>query len=107
MNRLKDVTARVKRILEVDEQARNSDSFLYLKVIAQIAAEKHRPELLKAPVDDYLIHMGEWGFPPFESVRRARQKLQRRYPDLAACEKVQEARSENEQEYFDYAISEV
>ena len=100
---LKNTTELVKYILEHDVRARNSDSFLYLKVIRIMAERKGHAEPKYISVDDFLLNMKEWGYPPFESVRRSRQKIQKQYPELRACKKVEEARAENELEYRAYA----
>lgn len=42
-------------------------------------------------------------FPPFESVRRTRQKVQEKYPDLAASEEVEAGRELNETAYREFA----
>ena len=39
---LKNTTALVKSILEQDKQCRNSDSYLYLKVLSAVAKQKKR-----------------------------------------------------------------
>lgn len=98
MKQLNGVKALVKTILEEDEQTRNSDSFLYFRLLERIDKA-----ILTVPVHDFLLGMGLWGIPPFESVRRARQKVQAECPWLAACDKVKEFRSENEDEYVDFA----
>ena len=102
MNNLKAVSYIVKAILEEDKQARNSDSYLYLKVLDHIA---HRDGIFLAgmPVPYFLENMKFLGFPPFESVRRTRQKIQAKIPELAASQQVQEMRKECEAEYMDYA----
>ena len=99
---LKNTTALVKSILEKDKQARNSDSFLYLKVLSVVADQKGI-NLNFVSVPDFLINLQGVEFPPFESVRRARQKLQAAFPELAACEAVEGFRAENEQLYRAYA----
>lgn len=91
----------VRSILEKDQRARNSDSFLYLRVL-QTFADKNGIDITKIPVPDFLVHMNEWGFPPFETVRRNRQIAQRKFPHLAASKAVQEARSENEEAFLEY-----
>lgn len=106
MNELKTTTKLVKAILEQDEQARNSDSFLYLKVIEHISARKGIL-LTYMTVAQFLLNMKRFGFPGFETVRRTRQKIQEHHPELAACRKVEEMRMENEKEYRDYARGEV
>ena len=98
MKKLNNMKALVKTILEEDAQTRNSDSFLYFRLLERIDKA-----ILTVPVHDFLLGMGLWGIPPFESVRRARQKVQRECPWLAACDKVKEYRAENEEAYVDFA----
>lgn len=99
---LKNTTALVKAILEEDQRARNSDSFLYLQVLIRLGEGKGLDRVLHY-VSIFLLHMAEWGFPPFESVRRARQKIQAEFPELSANEKVAEQRKENEEVFREYA----
>jgi hypothetical protein len=102
MNDLKSTKALVKAILEQDEKARNSDSYLYFKVINTIA-DRNNIDLNKITIPAFLLEMSKSHFPPFESVRRTRQKAQAECPDLAACERVAEFRAENEVVYHDFA----
>lgn len=106
MNELKNVTDLVKTILKADEKARNNDSFLYLRVL-QYYACANGIDLKRATVEWFFQNRDGWGFPPPESVRRARQKLQAKYPELAACERVREKRMEKEREYRAYALEEI
>lgn len=102
MNNLTEVSKIVKAILEMDNQARNSDSYLYLKVLDYIA---HRDGIFLAgmPVPYFLENMKSLGFPPFESVRRTRQKIQADCPELSASRKVKAMRDEQEAVYWSYA----
>lgn len=102
MNDLKHVTKIVKAIMEEDEQARNSDSFLYLKVL-DFYGERNGIDIKSMSISNFLLNLRELGFPPFESVRRARQKIQAAFPNLAACGKVVAMREENEKEFRSYA----
>lgn len=106
MKDLKTVTAVVRCILENHKQTRNCDGMLYLKVLEHYAFKKGI-ELRMLSVPMFLTQMDSMGFPPFESVRRTRQKIQAAYPELAACEAVQSLRAENEKVYRDYARGEV
>ena len=99
---LKNTTALVKSILEQDEQCRNSDSFLYLKVLSAVANQKGI-DLEKMTVPFFLMNLHGAGLPPFESVRRSRQKIQQHHPELAANEVVEGFRAENEAEFLAYA----
>ena len=102
MQDLKTTKALVTVILEQDEKARNSDSHLYFRVINAIAA-KHNIDLTHIPVVDFLLNLNKSVFPPFESVRRARQKIQNTCPWLAASAEVEQIRAENEHEYREFA----
>lgn len=62
MQDLKNIKALVKTILENDERARNSDSFLYFRVIEAIGNRKGI-DLNRIPVTVYLLNMAAWGFP--------------------------------------------
>ena len=106
MTDIKNTTELVKAILEQDKQCRSSDSFLYLKVLSTVAKQKNIT-LDFMTVPDFLVHHHGKHFPPFESVRRARQKIQAAHPDLAACETVQDRRAENEAAYRAFARGEV
>jgi hypothetical protein len=99
---LKNTTALVKSILEQDRQCRNSDSFLYLKVLTEVGKQKGI-DIEKMSIPYFLMNLHGAGLPPFESVRRARQKVQAAHPHLAACERVEGFRMENEAEFRAYA----
>ena len=103
---LKNTTALVKSILEQDKQCRNSDSFLYLKVLSAIGKQKGI-DIEKMSVTYFLVNLHGAGLPPFESVRRARQKVQAAYPELRACEAVEGFRAENEAQFRAYAVGDV
>ena len=106
MNDLKNTTAIVKAILEKEPQTRNSDSYLYLKVLEYIS-EKEGFALCFMTVPYFLENMKDYGFPPFESVRRSRQKIQATFPELAACKEVEKARMENEKVYRSFARGDI
>ena len=93
----------VKTILEEDERARNSDSFLYFRIIEKFGMQQGF-DVNQIPVASFLLNMSQWGFPNFESVRRSRQKVQAEYPELAACKKIENARVNNEKEYKAFAM---
>ena len=93
--------ALVHSILMQDKRARSSDSYLYLKVLDAIDAEK-KIGIRKIPIGQFMLNMSDWGFPPFETVRRTRQMIQRKFPELDACEEVQGYRAENETVHKDF-----
>lgn len=103
---LKNTTAIVKEILEHDERARNSDSFLYFKVIGRVGHE-NGIDITFVSVAAFLLNMSEWGFPAFETVRRTRQKIQQHNPELAGNGKIEAYRAMNEEVFRDYARKDV
>lgn len=100
--RLNTTKALVKTILEQDKKARNSDSYLYLKVINSIA-EKQEINLNDIAVTDFLLNISSSPFPPFESVRRSRQKLRAEFPHLEAEPEIEIFRADNEEAYREFA----
>lgn len=98
MNSLHNTTKIVKTILQEDEQARNSDSFLYLKVL-DYYGQMNGIDIHMMSITTFLLKLREFGFPPSESVRRARQKIQAEHPELRACKRVEAVRAEQEKAY--------
>lgn len=103
MTNLKQTSKLVKSILTDDKRTRNSDSFLYLKVLQHYEKQTGLP-VRDMSVQAFLLNMGAFGVPPFETVRRARQKLQRKHPELAANDTVTQMRQENECAYYAFAV---
>ena len=95
---LKSTRALVCQILTENEKAKGSDSYLYFCVIKAVA-EKNGISVDNMTVREFLCNLGQSPFPPFETVRRARQWAQSQLPDLSADERVTEWRAENELEY--------
>ncbi|MEE0981450.1 MAG: hypothetical protein U0K91_07175 [Acutalibacteraceae bacterium] len=104
--KLKSTEALVKEILEVDEVARGNDNFLYLRVLFNVAKHKGY-DLWEVSVPRFLMSSNFYGYPPFETVRRSRQKLQRKFPELRANKEVTEQRADNETAYRQFVREEV
>ena len=104
-NELINITSLVKNLLEKEESTRNSDSLLYLRVLAIFAA-KLGINLSCISVPVFLLNSKELQFPSYETVSRARRKMQEKNPELRGDKKVQEKRRENEIEFKAYARSE-
>lgn len=102
IEQLKTTSKIVLRLLETEPQTRNSDSFLYLKVL-EYYDEMHDTFMCQLPVRTFLNNMHEFSIPNFETVRRSRQKIQAEYPDLAACKTVQAYKESNAQAYRAFA----
>ena len=99
-SKLYETKELVKQVLEENERARNSDNELYILVCNKI-----NPHVLYMPFCDVLRQLEEHSLPPFESVRRARQKIQAERPDLRPCDEVALFRAENETAYQEFATN--
>jgi hypothetical protein len=102
MKRLKELSNRVKAILETNESARNSDNVLYLHVLRSYGEEKGL-DIDKMSVPMLLLHCKDMGLPSLESMGRARRKVQELYPELKAVGDVQAMREEQEEAYRAFA----
>ena len=80
----------VKKLLEEKPYTRNSDMSLYAEVVAEI-----NPQAKVTGIYYALNNHNSLGLPPFESVSRARRKLQKEYPELRAIDSVTDERYEN------------
>lgn len=88
----------VKSILEDDTKSRGNDMWLYLQVC--------KIKNLDAVAQPFYIVMqkaSEMGLPAFESVSRARRKVQMEHEELKPSKEIQEIREEYEQMYFEWA----
>ena len=84
----------VKEILNEYPATRNSDNLLYLTVVESIGKGNSDKS-----ISEILLGLEELGLPCFETVRRTRQKLQADFPELQACDAVQDFRTEREEEF--------
>ena len=96
LSKLEKTRHVVKRILEDDKIARNSDSWLYFKVI-QEEADRMQIDLDGMSAKTFLVYQRY--FTPFETVRRTRQFVQSKNPELAGTKRVRRMRAELEEEY--------
>ncbi len=84
----------VKEILETDPKTRNSDDLLYLDII-----ERSCP--LKTTIGSLFRNREYLGIPPYETVRRTRQKIQAEHPELRGDEK----RRQRAKDFRAYALT--
>ena len=101
LNRISDL---VYEALESNERTRNSDTYLYY-IVCNEKLKSNGHDISKITLADSLLRREELGLPPFESVRRTRQKIQHDNQELAGSKEVEAFRSKNEKEYRQYARS--
>lgn len=106
MDELKSTAKLVKSILETNKQSRNSDDFLYYLVCKEVL-KNHGTDIKTLPFETALLWRKVYKLPPFETVRRARQKIQAELPELASTIKVQTVKNNKMTDYRAFALSEV
>lgn len=105
MKKLIQISNLVKDILTEIPATRNSDSFLYLKVLERIAAKSDQPiDLTQLTVPYFLCNIQNLNFPYFETVRRSRQKVQEKHPELKSTAEVEAVKAEKEKAFRAYAL---
>lgn len=99
---MKELTKKVRAILEEYPDARDDDMVLYMRMCRaynQIASGM--------PFAHVLANHAELGLYNYESVGRARRKLQETYPELRGSRQATDARCKRWKEMREYAESEV
>ena len=104
MGRIREVTKDVKLILTVDEKARNSDDYLY-SVICRMRLLYNNIDATRISFVDVMSRRKELNLPPYETVRRSRQKIQQHHPELRGNADVEAMRMVKEEEFRNYARS--
>ena len=94
MKRLYEICKETEALLEAHPDARDSDDVLYFLFIKGI-----KPDLTTY---DVFMDREKYGLPPYESVRRTRQKLQERRPELRGSKRVQQLRKEREEDFLEF-----
>lgn len=102
LDELKATRDIVFEILKVDKLARNCDKHLYLQVI-KVYEDKNKINAANASLEDFLSNPIYQGFPCFESVRRARQRIQEERIDLASDKRIEKLRKEQEKEFEEFS----
>ena len=75
MNELKNVSALVKNILEDDERARNTDNYLYLKVLENISSQRGI-NIYAMTVPVFCTNWINTASPELKQSEESRQKIQ-------------------------------
>ena len=96
--KIDNVENLVKQALIKNISARDDDHLLYIEVVYIID-----PGLVNVNFMMNFKNARQLGLPPFESVSRARRKLQEKYPELRATSKVENARKEKQMEFEEYS----
>ena len=97
----------VKKLLQEKEELRGDDDLLYLAVVQKVHPHwdngRINTDIKNAPIGEFFTMRKSAKLPTFESVTRCRRKVQEERPDLKPCEKIQEAREEQEEKFYNFS----
>ena len=99
MNKLYKIEDVVKEVLTEVPEARDDDFKLVVEVYYKLD-----PTIVGTPFNVVMLGHKELGLPYFESITRARRKLQAMFEELRASENVQDERTNIQADYIRYAI---
>lgn len=99
--KIRQTKAIVEKVLNEKPETRDCDALLFVEVIRSID-----PEAVELPIYKLMPRCTDEGdLPPFETMRRTRQKIQEQNPNLRASNDVVLLRAVKEHKFFDFAIS--
>ena len=101
MRNLKTIENRVLAVLKEHPEARNDDMKLYLLVSKACIYDTHG--ISHFCFEDVMSNYKAYCIPCFESIRRTRQKIQAKHPELGCSPEVRRARHKMQLVYSDYA----
>ena len=96
MQKLMKVEEIVEQILIKDEYARNNDVYLILKYVSRVY-----PYEIGKKFEEVMTNVSKKGF-SFESITRARRKIQNKYPELKN-NKIANFRDKKQKDYIAYS----
>ena len=102
MAKLKKIEYLVREVLEINKMARDDDFYLVLNVYGEIC-----PNVRDKDFSYVMANHKQLKLPSFESITRARRKLQAEYPELRGSEEVRGRRSKEEDKFRKYFFNEV
>jgi uncharacterized protein with HEPN domain len=96
MQKLMKVEEIVEQILRKDEYARNNDVYLILKYVSRVY-----PYEIGKKFEEVMTNVSKKGL-SFESITRARRKIQNKYPELKN-NKIANFRDKKQKDYIAYS----
>lgn len=98
MKNIRKLETIVKEVM-VKQEATRSDDFLLVASVCRLLCPGIMGETFIAVLNDHK----KYGLPSFESITRARRKLQAEYKGLEATNRMKAVRAEAEEEFRNYA----
>lgn len=104
MRKLKSVEDKVLAILKDNPEARNDDMLLYV-LVCKDCYKWSGTDIERLPFGVVMASYKTMNIPHFESVRRSRQKVQEKHPELDSSPEVKKARHRCQHMYQNYVTS--
>lgn len=98
--KLKKMYDKVADMLSMSEESRDSDRVLY----HHLCYKANKDALMSITAEEFILHPDKYGFPNYDSVTRARRKVQQEHPEFRSCVVVTEGRFKNWKEYTEWAL---
>lgn len=102
MDELKTTTDLVRYVLLMYPNTRDSDNYLYYRVL-KIIGDRKGIDIDSMSVTTFFMNLRQYGFPTFETVCRIRRKLQEKYPEFVGSDSINAYRDSNERRFRKYA----
>ena len=99
MANLRKLESTVKAVLMAHPSARDDDFILINRVYAH-----YKFDAGSTYFDELMTSHKKYNLPSFESITRARRKLQAEYPELRASQATQAIRKYEQESFRDYAL---
>ena len=90
----------IRFLLTTDPELRDSDLKLFRRVY-----EVYRVDICNTSFDEMLNRIARKEIPSFESIRRARQKIQEQNDELKSSVDIQNNKNQIENEFYDFDLS--
>lgn len=108
MNKILNTTKLVKTILTEKPETRDDDNLLWLEALRSATKDfKYGSKMADLTLAYVLKSIHSLGLPSFETVSRARRKLQEKYPELRGSEEARRHRAKRETTFKEFARNEL
>lgn len=104
MKKILEVAKRVEMILQEKPETRDDDNLLWLEAVRETVRDWETGNKMCELTFAYVLkNIRSLGLPSFETVSRARRKIQAKHPALRGSERAAKGRAKKEKVYKEFA----
>lgn len=104
MKNMNNISNMVKKVLIEIPETRDDDNLLWLEALRESLKDRKSGYAMADLTLAYVLKsIHKLGLPSFETVSRARRKLQAKYPELRGSENVRRERAKKEKTFKEYS----